>query len=105
MLLKNDKDRRRALAALGNMLSSLGCTALLLSETKEGSMDLSRYGIEEFIVDGVIVLYLVRQGEKFLPGIVVRKMRGTDHDKQIRLYKITGNGITVFPYETLFTNI
>jgi KaiC/GvpD/RAD55 family RecA-like ATPase len=68
-------------------------------------MDLSRYGMEEFVVDGVIVLYLVRQGSKLLPGIVIRKMRGTNHDKEIKYYKITDKGIIVYPDETLFTNI
>jgi len=68
-------------------------------------MDLSRYGIEEFVVDGVIVLYLVRQGSKFVPGITVRKMRGTDHDKEIRYYQITNKGVVVYPQETVFANI
>ena len=105
MLLKDAKERRTALAALGNMLSSCGCTSILTSETKEGSMDLSRYGMEEFVVDGVLVLYLQRQGEQFMPGIVIRKMRGTDHEKSIKLYKITNKGVMVYPEETMFTNI
>lgn len=105
MLLESDREKRRALAALGNALSSLGCTTILTSETKEGTMALSRYGIEEFVVDGVLVLYLVRQGSQFAPGIVIRKMRGTSHDKEIRLYRITDKGVEVYPDETMFTNI
>lgn len=105
MLMKNDDERRRAVAALCNALSSMGCTTILTSETREGSMDLSRYGMEEFVVDGVIVLYLVRQGSKFVPGIVIRKMRGTDHDKEIRVYSITNKGIVVYPGETMFAEI
>lgn len=105
MLMQTEKEKREALAALSNMLSSLGCTAILTSETEEGTMKLSRYGIEEFIVDGVIVLYLIRQGSRFVPGITVRKMRGTDHDKEIRVYKITDKGIVVYPTETMFGKI
>ena len=105
MLLKTDDERRRALASLCNALSALGCTAILTSETKEGTMELSRYGMEEFIVDGVIVLYLVRQGSRFIPGIAIRKMRGSDHDKEIRVLKITEKGIVVYPEETMFTNL
>ncbi len=105
MLAKNDEERRNALAMITNSLSALGCTSLLISETKEGSMDLSRYGIEEFVVDGVIVLYLVRQRNKFVPGIVIRKMRGTNHDKEIRYYEITDKGIVVYPQETVFMSI
>lgn len=104
MLLKDDDERRKVLAALSNSLSSLGCTAILISETKEGTMDLSRYGMEEFVVDGVIVLYLVRQGSRFVPGIVVRKMRGTNHDKEIRVYQLTDHGVYVYPDEKMFTD-
>lgn len=105
MLSDSEDDRRKALAMIANSLSNLGCTAVLISETKEGSMDLSRYGMEEFVVDGVIVLYSVRQGSKFIPGIAVRKMRGTNHDKEIRFYEIRNRGIVVYPEETVFTNI
>ncbi len=105
MLSDDEDERRKALAMIANALSALDCTALLLSETKEGSMDLSRYGMEEFVVDGVIVLYLVRRGDVFVPGITVRKMRGTNHDKKIRYYEITDKGIVVYPTETLFTDL
>lgn len=105
MLMKTEREKREALAALANMLSSLGCTTILTSETEEGTMKLSRYGVEEFIVDGVVVLYLVRQGSRFVPGIVVRKMRGSNHDKEIRVYKITDKGVVVYPTETMFGKI
>lgn len=105
MLFQTDEEKRLALASLCNTLSSLGCTTILTSETKEHSMDISRYGIEEFVVDGVIVLYLVRQGSSFVPGIVVRKMRGINHDKEIRYYKITDKGVVVYPEETMFADI
>ena len=105
LLCNNDEERRRTLTKLASTLSELGCTSLLISETKEGTLDLSRHGIEEFIVDGVIALFQLRQGDKFIPGIVVRKMRGTDHERGIRLFKITKNGIVVYPNETMFTDI
>lgn len=105
MAMRTDDERRLAIAALCNSLSSLGCTSLLTTETKEGSMDLSRFGMEEFVVDGVIVLYLVRQGSQFVPGIVVRKMRGVNHDRQIRVFQITDKGIVVYPQETMFGNL
>jgi len=102
MLSKDEDERRKALAMISNTLSALGCTSILISETKEGTMELSRYGIEEFVVDGVIVLYSVRLGSKFAPGITIRKMRGTNHDKEIRYYQITDKGIQVYPEEAVF---
>jgi circadian clock protein KaiC len=103
MLVRDEEERRRTIATFCNSLSELGCTAFFISETKEGSMDLSRFGVEEFVMDGVISLYLLNQGASFLPGITIRKMRGSDHDKKIRVYKITDKGIVVYPDETMFT--
>jgi len=105
MLVNEEDERRKALATLSNTLSSLGCTTIFISETEEGSMKLSRYGIEEFIVDGVLVLYLARKGSVFVPGVAIRKMRGSDHDKEIRLFEITEKGIVVYPQETMFEDI
>jgi KaiC/GvpD/RAD55 family RecA-like ATPase len=68
-------------------------------------MDLSAHGIEEFVVDGVVVLYLLRQGSSFVPGIVVRKMRGTAHDKTIRFVEISDKGIVVHPDEAVFQEL
>ncbi len=105
MLVESDGERRMALSTLSNTLSSLGCTSIMISETEEGTMKLSRYGIEEFIVDCVIVLYLVRQGSIFVPGVAIRKMRGSNHDKEIRVLKITDKGVVVYPEETMFGKI
>jgi len=104
-LTGNMDEKRRTVTKLASTLSELGCTSLLISETKEGTLDLSRDGIEEFVVDGVIALYQLRQGDKFIPGIVIRKMRGTDHEKGIRLFKITNKGVVVYHNETMFTNL
>jgi len=101
----DEETKRRSLAALCNSLSATGCTSMLTSETNEGALQLSRLGIEEFVVDGVIALYLARQGSRFVPGIAVRKMRGAKHDKEIRYYEITDKGISVYPEETMFTEI
>ncbi|MBU2561200.1 MAG: AAA family ATPase [Nanoarchaeota archaeon] len=103
LLVKDQEERRRTIAAFCNVLSQLGCTAFFVSETKEGTMDISRFGVEEFIMDGVIVLYLVNQGSSFIPGIAVRKMRGSDHDKKIRVYNITSNGVVVYPDEIMLS--
>ena len=105
MFSKSDDERRRILASLTNTFSALGCTTLLISETEEFTMRLSHYGIEEFVVDGVIALYLLWHGSYFVPGIAVRKMRGSDHDKEVRTYQITNKGILVYPTETLFEEV
>jgi len=102
-LTKEKHEQRKTIAMFCNALSELGCTVMFISETKEGTMDLSRYGVEEFVMDGVIVLYLVKQESSFVQGIAVRKMRGSDHDRKIRPYKITKKGVVVYPDEMMFS--
>ncbi len=97
MLFDNEDERRVALATLSENLTSLGCTTLLICEVKEQTMDISRYGFEEFVVDGVIALYSIKQGQSFLQGITVRKMRGVKHHREIRPYEITDQGIVIYP--------
>ncbi len=97
MLFDGDNERRLALATLSEHLATLGCTSLLVCEVKEQTMDISRHGFEEFVVDGVIALYSIKQGQSFLQGITVRKMRGTKHHREIRPYEITDSGIVVYP--------
>jgi len=96
LLFETDEERRRALLALTEALSRLNCTALLTCEVRENTFDISWHGFEEFVVDGVITLYNVKQGSVFHQGIAIRKMRGMSHIKDIVPYKITDKGIIVY---------
>jgi KaiC/GvpD/RAD55 family RecA-like ATPase len=97
MLFDTDPERRRAMFALSKMLTDLGCTSLLTCEVKENTNSLSWYGFEEFVVDGVIVLYSMREKSAFLQGIAVRKMRMVKHRRNIVPYEITDKGLIVYP--------
>lgn len=99
ILFKTDEERRRALLALAEMLSRYKCTTLFTCEVRENTSDLSWYGFEEFVVDGVIVLYNIKQESSFLQGLAIRKMRGIKHEKSIVPYSITDKGVVVYPEE------
>jgi len=91
MFMTSESEIRYNLFKLINEMKKLNCTTLLLSETMGGRDQFSRFGVEEFVVDGVIALY-------FRPpvrAILIRKMRGTDHDKYVHPFEITPNGIEV----------
>ncbi|HLC79496.1 MAG TPA: ATPase domain-containing protein [archaeon] len=72
-------------------LKDLGCTTLLIAETKGGKTDFSAFGVEEFLVDGVVSLYFFPPNR----SIFVRKMRGTNHSKTVHPFNITEFGIEV----------
>lgn len=62
----------------------------------------STTGVEEFLADGVIVLYHFKQGNVRENGIEVLKLRGAKHQKKIVALQITDEGIVVYPEQELF---
>jgi KaiC/GvpD/RAD55 family RecA-like ATPase len=91
-------ERRSATLDLLEALAKLRTTNLITTELK--SLTLQREILtEEFLAQGVIVLHSWRSQFVSHGGIQIEKMRGIAHDKEIRPYKITENGIEVFSQE------
>lgn len=93
---------RRIIFGMSSMLHRLGCTTLMISEVLAEQKDLSRFGVEEFVADGVIVLYYTRANSQFNRSITIWKMRGSDHSQKLHPYKITHHGIIVYPKEEAY---
>ena len=86
---------RHLLFKFADGLKELECTTIFTSETKSIKTVFSAYGVEEFMADGLIVLYFTPPNR----SIFVRKMRGTNHSKTVHPFEITQNGIVVKPKE------
>ncbi|HIH20854.1 TPA: AAA family ATPase [Candidatus Micrarchaeota archaeon] len=82
---------RFAIYSLIKELRKLDCTTLLTCETGPGRHAYSRFGVEEFLTDGVMQLYLTPANR----AIFIRKMRGTNHSKGIHPVNITGTGLSI----------
>ena len=67
---------------------SLQCTVLVTSSILPETVALSRYGIEEFITDGVIVLGIGRREGQRTRTLFIRKMRGTATDLNVHAFEI-----------------
>jgi KaiC/GvpD/RAD55 family RecA-like ATPase len=79
-----------------NKLKHSGATSLLTNEIPEGSKALSTFGIEEFLVDGIIVLnYLEFVAGGSPRSLMIRKMRRTKHGSDIYPVDITKKGIVL----------
>ncbi|TAL46861.1 hypothetical protein EPN87_04260 [archaeon] len=76
-------------------LKSANVTSLLITEIPEnGSKTLSRFGFEEFLVDGVINLHYLEYSATGTPrSLLIRKMRRTNHGTDIYPFVINENGI------------
>jgi len=74
----------------------LGTTTLITSEVPTGTLKLSRFGVEEFLASGVIVLTLRRVGGRFVRALWVRKMRWRPAEPALYPFEIVpGKGIVV----------
>lgn len=94
-------ERRRALTDLFKTISEIRVTSLLTTELRATSIT-RKIRAEEFMSDGVIVFHNTENNGRIISAVQIEKMRGIRHDKQIRPYEISGNGIEVFPKESTF---
>ena len=53
---------RKRILSITNSVKRSGCTVILVSEIPEGSKSLSRFGVEEFVSDSVILLSYIETG-------------------------------------------
>ena len=74
-----------------NLLNKENCTAMITSEVPEGSRDLSRDTISEFLVDGIILLDLDTTMDR--RKLTIRKMRATRHTLKPQDITIAEGGI------------
>jgi len=80
---------REYLREIVNMIEErFGATTMLTCDIPTGSNRLSRFGFEEFLSSGVIVLGVVRFYGKLLKTIYVRKMRWSKADSAIYTFEI-----------------
>ncbi len=86
-------------------LETLNVTTFLISETEQVPTIFSREGVEEFLADGVIVLYAIKHSDMRENAIEVLKMRGAKHQKNIVAMSINDKGITVYPEQEVFAEI
>lgn len=78
-LVSDVENPRDALFHLFEFIRSLGITTFVIVETIRGQESFGRFGIEEFLADGIIHLSIEREETHVGRYIAVIKMRETDH--------------------------
>lgn len=98
VLLEGDVAKvRNAIIELNYLLQENDLTTILLDEMPSGTESYSRHGIEEFVVDGVVILTKEASIDKRM--ITIEKMRETKHDIRPQTMKIVADkGIVIAPY-------
>ncbi|MFX0199530.1 MAG: ATPase domain-containing protein [Candidatus Hodarchaeota archaeon] len=97
--LQNAGIIRRELALIGARLGELGCTTIYITEKPAGQESISRFGVEEFVAHGVILLsYKADALGARKRYMEILKLRGTKHvSGRARYVMISGKGLQVFP--------
>lgn len=90
---------------LFRFFEKIGATTFLITETQQIPEVFSPTGVEEFLADGVIVIYNIRRQNTRENAIEVLKMRGEKHKKKIVAMEITDNGIVIHPNKEIFSEI
>ncbi len=103
--ITKEKNQRVYLQQLFTFFEETGATSFLVMETDPIPTRFSESGIEEFLADGIIVLYNMINGDKRRNAIEILKMRYGAHEKKIVALDITPQGIIVHPDEIVTLNL
>jgi KaiC/GvpD/RAD55 family RecA-like ATPase len=95
LYFKNPFEARKQLFVTLNALKRTGATTVITAEAPEDGHMLTRFGVEEYITDGVLTLHYLGLGGSEYHSLQIRKMRRTDHGKDVYPMRITGDGITI----------
>lgn len=92
--LKDIAEVRRATSLFSNLLLEMERTSLMITEIAD-THEYSRYGFEEYVTRGVIIMRLIPQYGELKRTIQAMKMRGTHHSTRTYPMEITSSGIVV----------
>tara|TARA_Y100000310_G_scaffold313654_1_gene362249 strand:- start:7554 stop:8294 length:741 start_codon:yes stop_codon:yes gene_type:complete len=95
----SENDIRKAILKLSYMLMRSGVTSVLTSEVQEGTGRFGKYGVEEYVVDGVLVLHYMGVGTQSNRTLHIRKMRATHHSEDLHPLEIMNKGVKIHKIE------
>jgi circadian clock protein KaiC len=96
--IRKEERIRDFMLKLNQELSELSCTTLLVSEVGAAPGRLSLYGVEEAIVDGVVLLGNTRRQGDIIRVLQIVKMRGTSHSRAQYVIELTPIGMLMAPH-------
>ena len=90
---------RTSIYKLSTLLRELNVTSVMTSEMpyESGSGQTSRFGVEEYVAQGVIVLYLREEDGELRRSLVAQKLRASSHSLRRYPFEVSSRGITVMP--------
>ncbi|MBI5149132.1 circadian clock protein KaiC [Candidatus Pacearchaeota archaeon] len=97
LLFDSEIAKREAALTLFDMTREWGCISMLTLERELTETDLHSVSSTplEFEVDGIILLYFLRENGTRQRSLEILKMRGTTHSRKVHTFEITDTGIKI----------
>ena len=95
--VKDPQISREKVFQLASIVQNAGAVGFFATDIPYGSTQISRFGVEETVVDGVVLLSSTEEGLERHRYIEVYKLRNTAHLKGRHSMSIGPGGIRVFP--------
>lgn len=92
---------RAELHRLTTTLKKSGVTVVFTGERTEDYGDVTRFGIEEFVADNVVILRNILLDERRRRTVEILKFRGARHQRGEVPFTITDGGIVIIPLNAL----
>jgi circadian clock protein KaiC len=92
--LESEYEKRHLIRLLYRLIQKTGCTSLMITDIPWNS---SRIGesVEEFVVDGIILMEHYYELGQLKRSLRITKMRGTNHSRKTHNYIIDKEGIKI----------
>ena len=95
--IKDPQIAREKVFQLASIVQNTGAVGFFATDIPYGANQISRFGVEETVVDGVILLSSTEEGFERQRYVEVYKLRNTAHLKGRHSMVIGNGGIQVFP--------
>jgi circadian clock protein KaiC len=95
--IKDPQINREKIFQLASIVQNVQAVGFFATDIPYGSNQISRFGVEETVVDGVILLTSIEEGLERQRYIEIYKLRNTAHLKGRHNLTIEKGGITIFP--------
>jgi circadian clock protein KaiC len=93
---------RKELFGITAALKKMGVTAIVTAECPQNYGEITRFGVEEFVADNVIILRNTLEDEKRRRTVEILKFRGTNHQKREFPFTILPDqGVVVIPLSSI----
>ena len=99
---ENKKLIRRELQRIASMMREMDVTTIITAERDDEDAPVTRYGLEQFVADNVVIMRNVRDQEKRRRMIEILKFRGTMHQKGDSAFTILPDqGLVIIPLSAM----